>query len=118
VFPSSVPFASAVEHRTTQGAELSRVVPMAFRVVRTRKHVCEIERRRGSDRSGEHARNRRRSAREGRSKQAIAEDMHLTVSSVAGLIRVLRQTTDAKVVVALRRPFIPYLSRMTSRIEG
>jgi hypothetical protein len=44
--------------------------------------------------------------------------MHLAVSSAAEVIRVLRPKTDAKVVVALRRPLIPYLSRMTSKTEG
>jgi hypothetical protein len=44
--------------------------------------------------------------------------MHLAVSKVAEVIRPLRRKADAKVVVVFRAALIPYLSRMTSNIEG
>lgn len=36
----------------------------------------------------------------------------------SGVIEALDAWTDARVVVAFRTPVIPYLSRMTSKIEG
>ena len=54
----------------------------------------------------------------GRSNQAIADDMHLAVSGATEVIRALRPKTDGKVVVALRRRLIPYLSRMRSKSRG
>src|SRR5918994_7145333 len=71
-----------------------------------------------TDRSGVHARDRRSVRPAGRSNRAIADDMHLAVSKVAKVIRPLRRKADAKVVVVFRAALIPYLSRMTSNIEG
>jgi hypothetical protein len=53
-----------------------------------------------------------------RSNQAIADDVHLAVSSAAEVIRALVRRLTQGVVVALRRPLIQYLSRMASKIEG
>jgi len=43
---------------------------------------------------------------------------HLAVSSAAEVIQVIRPKTDEEVVVALRRPLIPHLSRMTAKSDG
>jgi len=44
--------------------------------------------------------------------------MYHALNCVADVVRALSSETDAKVVVAIRRLLIPYLSRMTSKIEG
>jgi hypothetical protein len=44
--------------------------------------------------------------------------MHLAVSSAADVIGVACPKAGQRVVRALGRPLIPYLSRMTPKIEG
>jgi hypothetical protein len=57
-------------------------------------------------------------ARGGRSKQAIADCMLFAPCRLADVIRAFRPKPDAKVVARLCRPLIPYLSRMTPKVEG